>query len=162
VSNYQRVTLRGVYAQRMEPVRIRAGALGDDLPHSDLTVSADHGMILGGLVINAAALVNGTSIDFVPSAQMPPRLTYHHIETADHNVILANGAAAETFVDYTGRKSFGNYDAYLELFGAERLIHEINLPRISARRLVPETIRTRLGIESESFDSLDVLSAHFH
>lgn len=28
---------------RMQPVRISAGALGDGLPHSDLTVTADHG-----------------------------------------------------------------------------------------------------------------------
>ncbi|MEM6913688.1 MAG: Hint domain-containing protein, partial [Pseudomonadota bacterium] len=32
--------------ERLQPVRISAGALGDGLPHNDLTVTADHGMIL--------------------------------------------------------------------------------------------------------------------
>jgi len=31
---------------KMQPVRFRAGALGNGLPHSDLTVTADHGMIM--------------------------------------------------------------------------------------------------------------------
>lgn len=83
----------------MQPVRIKAGALGGGLPHADLTVTADHGMVLDGLVINAAALVNGTTIDWVPMDNLPTQVTYYHIETEHHDVILANGAETETFVD---------------------------------------------------------------
>lgn len=46
----------------MAPVGIFAGALGDGLPHSDLTVMADHGMMADDLVINASALAKGSSI----------------------------------------------------------------------------------------------------
>ena len=57
-----RQTLNKLYhGPHMQPVRILAGALGDGLPHSDLIVTADHGMVLDGLVINASALVNGNA-----------------------------------------------------------------------------------------------------
>ena len=98
----------------MQPVRIRAGALGNGLPHSDLTVTADHGMVIDGLIINASALINGTTIDWVPMDELPDRVTYYHVETEDHDVILANGAPAETFVDAVTRSHFDNHQEYLE------------------------------------------------
>ena len=143
----------------MQPVRIRAGALTNTLPHSDLTVTADHGMILDDLIINASALVNGTTIDFVPLAELPDEITYYHIETQAHDVILANGAPVETFVDAVTRARFDNYQDYLDLYGAERLIPEMSRPRISAQRLLPETIKARLGIKGEVIDWDAPLSA---
>jgi len=125
-------------------VCITKGALGEGLPHADLFVSADHGMVLDGLIINASALVNHTTIRFVPMAEMPPEFTYYHVETEAHDVILANGAAAETFIDYADRQDFDKYAEYEALFGADRLIPEMNRPRISTRRLVPEAIKARL------------------
>ena len=124
------------------PVRIAAGALGN---HSDLYVSADHGMIMDGLVINASALVNGDTIRFVPMSEMPSEFTYYHIETEAHDVILANGAASETFIDAAGRAAFDNCQEYLDLYGAERIIPEMDRPRISSRRLVPHAIKDRLA-----------------
>ncbi|NKX44719.1 Hint domain-containing protein [Roseicyclus persicicus] len=131
---------------RMMPVRIRAGALGEGLPHSDLTVTADHALILDGLAINAGALVNGSSIDWVPLAELPERVTYYHIETEGHDVILANGAAAETYVDYVGRQAFENYAEYVALYGERRLITEAPWPRISSPRFLPPALKARLGI----------------
>lgn len=128
--------------EKLAPVRISAGTLGT---HTDLTVSADHGLIVDGFVITAGALVNGTTIRFVPAADLPQSFTYYHIETEAHDAILANGAKAETFIDYAGRQAFDNYDEYLSLYGADRLIHECPLPRISSTRLVPHGIKARLG-----------------
>jgi len=132
------------------PVCITAGALGDGKPHSDLTVTADHGMILDGNVINAAALVNGTTIRFVHGSELPHEVTYYHIETQDHDVILANGAEAETFVDVADRKRFDNYDEYLALYGTERVIPEMQLCRITSQRLLPQATRTRLGLAKDT------------
>ncbi|MCP3971101.1 MAG: Hint domain-containing protein [Rhodobacteraceae bacterium] len=143
----------GLRNQRLAPVRIGAGALGHGLPLADLTVSADHGMIIDDLVINASALVNGSAINFVPFAELDKEFTYYHVETQDHDVIIANGAAAETFVDVAGRSDFDNHQEYLDLYGAERIIPEMARPRISSRRLLPETIRARLGIEDEAMAS---------
>ena len=130
---------------KMQAIRIRAGALGDGLPHSDLTVTADHGLILDGHVINASALVNGDSINWVPLAELPDTFTVYHVETEAHDVILANGAAAETFIDYAGRAAFDNYQEYLDLYGCERLIHEMPLPRISSARHMHDALKDQLG-----------------
>ena len=130
----------------MQPVRIRAGALGEGLPLADLTVTADHGMVIDSYVINASALVNGDTIDFVPMDELEDSFTVYHIETENHDVILANGAPAETFVDAVARSHFDNYQEYLDLYGAERIISEMALPRISSRRLLPQVIADRLGM----------------
>jgi hypothetical protein len=131
-------------AERLMPVRISAGALGEQVPHTDLVVTADHAILIDGFMINAAALVNGTSVDWVPLEQMGETFTVYHVETENHDMIFANGAPAETFIDCTSRKCFDNYDEYVALFGEEQVISEMNYPRISAGRLVPERIRQRL------------------
>ncbi|MCR9275746.1 MULTISPECIES: Hint domain-containing protein [Mameliella] len=128
-------------------VRIRAGALGDGLPHADLTVTGDHGMVLDGLVINASALVNHDSIDWVPSSELPETFTVYHVETEDHDVILANGAPSETFIDYRDRRAFDNFGEYLDLYGCERIIPEMAHPRISSARQLPAELRARLALE---------------
>ena len=132
-----------------EPVLIRSGAFGMGLPLRDLTVTADHGMILDGMIVNAGALVGAAGIDWVASRDLPARFTVYHIETADHEVILANGAAAETFCDGSGRKAFDNYDEYLELLGTQAIVPVMQLPRISSARLLPEHIKRRLGMGAE-------------
>ncbi|MGC1504983.1 MAG: Hint domain-containing protein [Sulfitobacter sp.] len=153
-------TVRKLFSgAKMQPVRIGAGALGDGLPHSDLTVTADHGMIIDGLVINASALVNGDTIDFVPLSELPDQVTYYHVETDAHDVILANGAPAETFMDASGRSAFDNSQEYIDLYGVERIIPEMDMPRISSRRLVPDAIKTRLGIKDEEIKGDLFLSA---
>ena len=123
------------------PVRVAAGALGDGLPHTDLVLTPEHALIIDGLAVNAGALVNGASITFDPA---PERATYYHIETENHDVILANGAQVETYIDYIGRRSFDNFAEYIELYGQERAIAELPFPRISTRRLLPPALKARL------------------
>lgn len=138
------------HGPHMQPVRIRAGALGHGLPLKDLTVTADHGMIIDGYVINAGALVNGNTIDFVPLKELAFSFTVYHVETENHDVILASGAQAETFVNAVTRKKFDNHDEYLALYGAERMIREMDRPRISSPRMLPESVKGRLGVQMSS------------
>lgn len=128
--------------ERAQLVRIAAGALGN---HADLYVTGDHGMVLDGCVVNASALVNGGSVDWVPFSATPARQTVYHIETEAHDVILANGAPTESFVDYKGRMAFDNYSEYTKLYCADRVIVEAPIPRISTRRMVPPALRARLA-----------------
>jgi len=144
---------------KYEPVRIEKDALGQGVPHSDLTLTADHGMMVDGHVITAGALVNGTTIRFLSLEEVELDFTVYHVETEDHDVILANGAPAETFIDYVGRQGFDNYAEYLDLYGAERIIPEMPSPRISAQRLVPEATKARLGIAAVTGAEIDRLSA---
>ena len=90
---------------------------------------------------------------------MPAEFTYFHIETENHDVILANGAPAETFIHYAGRMAFDNCGEYIELYGAERIIPEMDVPRISSRRLLPDAIKERLGIVEPEVDWDAPLSA---
>ena len=95
-------------AERLMPVRFAAGSLGNGLPHSDLTVTADHGMLVCGVICHAGALVNGTTIIRVPLSELGESFTVYHVETDAHEIILANGAPAETFIDNVSRRVFDN------------------------------------------------------
>ena len=85
------------------PVRIEAGALGPNLPDAPLTVTADHALLFGDMLINAGTLVNGTTIRLLPLEEMPARFNYWHVELEKHECIVANGVPAESFIDYVGR-----------------------------------------------------------
>lgn len=135
------------------PVRISEGALAPGKPNRNLVVTADHGMIIDGLVVNAGVLVNQGSITYVSPHELPKDGVYYHIETENHEVILANGAEAETYVDYLTRQSFDNYAEYLDLYGNETRVAEMPRQRVSTRRLLPMTIRQRLGISDTAVKS---------
>ena len=96
-------------------------------------------LLFGDMLINAGALAeDGTPIRFLPLSDMPTSFIWWHVELENHEVVLANGGVpAESFIDYVGRSGFDNYDEYLEIAGADRLIPEMPFARISARRLLP-------------------------
>jgi Hint domain len=95
------------------PIRIRAGAIADDMPRRDLWVSPEHAMFIDGMLIPAAALVNGESIIQEETVE---DVTYFHLEFASHAVILAEGAPAESFVDDASRDMFDNVAEFHELY----------------------------------------------
>jgi hypothetical protein len=132
-------------AERLMPVRFAAGALGDGLPHADLTVTADHGMLIDGIICHAGALVNGTTITNVPLSEFQGRYTVYHIETEEHEIILANGAPAETFIDNVSRRSFDNFAEFEALYGGVPEMEELDYPRAMSARQVPPRIKAKLG-----------------
>ncbi len=97
----------------VQPVLIRAGALGGGVPRRDLHVSPLHGMLLDGVLVAARDLVDGVGVVAVREAR---EVTYFHPELDGHDVILAEGAASESFVDDGSRGLFQNVDEYRALY----------------------------------------------
>jgi hypothetical protein len=99
------------------PIRIMRGAFNGDLPHRDLYVSYAHRFFINGLLIPAVDLINGSSITRWKSTNSDV-LEYLHIELESHDVVLANGAPAETLEGNASRRKFDNFDEYVALYGA--------------------------------------------
>ena len=86
------------------PVCIRAGAFGPSRPHSDLYVSPDHAIFVDDVLIPAKYLINGTSI-----VQRPcDKVTYHHVELAEHDVLLAEGLTVESYLETTAVSNYAD------------------------------------------------------
>ena len=99
------------------PICIKAGALDENLPRRDLWISPNHAMFLHGVLIEAQDLVNGASIVQAASVE---RVDYFHIELDTHDVIFAEGASSESFVDDDSRGMFQNVHEFQALYPDER------------------------------------------
>jgi hypothetical protein len=128
------------------PVVIAAGAFGEGLPARELRVTADHALLVDGVLVNAGALVNGTTIRRITPEEIGERFTVYHIETDAHEVILAEGMPTETFVGHVSRRIFDNHAQYAALYGDEPPpLAERTEPRAMSQRQVPPHVRTRVA-----------------
>jgi hypothetical protein len=87
------------------PVIVRRGALAHNVPHRDLRVTKGHSLYLDDVLIPVEYLVNHRSITWDDLAQ---EVALYHIELATHDVLVADGAAAESYRDDGNRWLFQN------------------------------------------------------
>ena len=133
-------------------MRVSAGAFGLGLPHADLFLSPDHAVYVGSVLIPVKRLINGLTIVQVPME----RVTYCHLELAEHNVLLAEGLPAESFLDMRDGSKYANRPAPVRVipdyvarmwdaFGCARLIvtgPELDAARTLVDSRVADVVRT--------------------
>lgn len=87
------------------PVRIRAGAFAENVPHRDLLVTSEHCIHVNDVLVPVRMLVNDASIVIDTSIT---RFTYFHIELERHAILIAEGLQTESYLDTGNRDNFGN------------------------------------------------------
>jgi hypothetical protein len=99
-------------AEGVAPILVAAGAVAPGVPYRDLVLSPDHALYLDGALVPVQFLVNGASIRRLPASG---RVRYFHVELDAHDVVLAEGVAAESYLDTGNRGMFRNAGGVVEL-----------------------------------------------
>ncbi|MFC3570670.1 Hint domain-containing protein [Paracoccus simplex] len=97
--------------EKLRPVRIRAGALGPDLPSRDLYVSQQHRILVSSKIAErvcgtAEVLVAAkhlTDIDGIELVEDCEALTYYHLLFDRHEILCSEGAQTESL--FTGAEA---------------------------------------------------------
>jgi Hint domain len=87
------------------PIIVCQGALAHNVPNRDLRVTKGHSLYIDGVLIPVEFLVNHRSIFWDDNAQ---EVELYHIELETHDVLVANGAPAESYRDDGNRWLFRN------------------------------------------------------
>lgn len=134
----RRMVATAFLPEPQRPVLVPAGALLAGLPARDLRLTADHGLALDGLLVQAGALAGLAGIRRLTAAELGPCFEVFHVETAEHELLLAEGVAAETLVERAGR---------LDLEGPAFAppVAEMALPRVKSARQLPRRLLAGFG-----------------
>jgi Hint domain len=112
----------GSYHPSVVPIRVSRFAIDDQTPRRDLYLSQEHCLFIDGVLIPAKYLVNGLSIALDRDANLSETIEYFSVEFETHEVVFAEGAAAESFQYAGGRIAWDNLSEYQDLYGSE---HEV-------------------------------------
>jgi hypothetical protein len=100
------------------PVVIEKGALGFNMPNTDLMVSQGHTILVEGHLICACLLENDINCYRAHCDDLPDDFEYFHLEFAEEEVLLpSNGTPTASYVNTQSRMMFDNYQEYIDLYG---------------------------------------------
>lgn len=136
------------------PIRISAGALGPQIPSSDLLVSPQHRVLVRskiaqrmfGAVEVLVAAKQLLLIDGIDIADDLEEVGYFHILFDQHEIVNSNGAPTESL--YTGpeaMKSFGPA-ARQEIFALFPELQEMDHETVAARTLTSGRMARKLAV----------------
>ena len=97
--------------EAVHPIRVCAGAFGEDLPQRDVLLSPDHALFIDGALVPVKYLVNGANV----RQEAVETVRYFHLELSSHDVIVADGLPVETYLDAGNRHQFANGAAHIAL-----------------------------------------------
>jgi autotransporter passenger strand-loop-strand repeat protein len=134
------------------PIRVAAGAIAPGMPARDLLISPGHGLFFEDALVPAELLLNGTTI----VQERVETVSYWHVELDRHDVLIADGMAAESFLDVDNRNVFANSGAVTVLhpeLGAKERENAIWAERGCAPRCIDgprlAQLRVWLGARAE-------------
>jgi Hint domain len=142
------------------PIVVRASALAPEIPARDLWLSPGHALVLDGVLVRATHLVNGMTIQ---QADAVDQVDYFHIEFEAHEVILAEGAPAESYVECDNRQGFHNAHEFAALYPDDaRAPFSYCLPRVEAGMAELAAIRARLFERATALGHLTTADPDLH
>ncbi len=86
------------------PICVQASAFGPGLPARDLYLSPQHAIYAEGVLIPIKILANGHTIRQVRM----PEVEYFHVELNSHEIMMAEGLPAESYLNSGDRACFEN------------------------------------------------------
>jgi hypothetical protein len=105
-------------------VRVTAGAFGENQPARDLFLSPGHAVcvdVMGEVLVPIDHLINDATIARVEV----PEVTYWHVELESHDILLAEGLPAESYMDCGNRSWFGRDYGRLAEVDPERVAESL-------------------------------------
>lgn len=138
----------------LQPIRIRAGALGENIPRSDLLVSPQHRILVCSTI---AQRMFGTSEILVAAKQLLQlegidiasdlaEVEYFHILFDQHEIVLSNGAETESL--YSGPEALNSVGeaARQEILAIFPELRENDYRPIAARHLASGRQARKLAV----------------
>jgi len=93
---------------QVQPICVQAHAFGPGMPARDLLLSPDHAVFVAGPREGALVPVRCLVNDLTITRLQIDTITYFHVELERHDILLAEGLPAESFLDTGNRGAFSN------------------------------------------------------
>jgi hypothetical protein len=154
---FRKSDLSKPWPKDVRPIRVARSALSPDVPHADLYVTAEHALLIDGLLIPAGNLTNGTTITR-HEARDVEELEYFNIKIEGHDVIYAEGAPVETLRDVD--ESAANFAEYFRMYGNPKRQETRCAPWVSyggRRAELKSRIRSALSPWLDRREPIDVI-----
>jgi T5SS/PEP-CTERM-associated repeat protein len=143
----------------VRPVRVSAGAFGEGEPRRDLWLSPGHNIAFEDALMPISSLINGRSIVQIEQASVE----YWHVELETHDILLAEGLPAESYLDCGNRAAFANGGAFVEAHPdfRPRDFGETSLPLAQGGAPVAKAKAQALArLEARGFEIVEDADAH--